>query len=122
MVPTDFPQATGVLAAPPGWDDAENGPCEPLPYAKQGPMLISMWRPDELELARLNAGFPVVLGILADAHPVVAVSVAEPMVVNQRFDVMTGRVCALGKACGWLSPGRCARAATGGCPNTEGGK
>ncbi len=80
MIPTDFPQATGVLGPPEGWDEAENGPCEVLPFMKQGPMLVSMWVPDDLEKARIAAGFPIVLAIMGDTHPVVNVSVSEPMV------------------------------------------
>lgn len=83
MIPTDFPQSTGVLAAPPGWDEETNGVCEPLPYMRQGPMLVSMWLPDSDELARLNAGLPVVLGIMQPTHPVVCMTVADEMTEEQ---------------------------------------
>ena len=40
--------------------------------------LVSKWEPTPDELARLNAGAPVVLGISAPRHPVVFVSVGVP--------------------------------------------
>lgn len=53
------------FAAPPGWDEAANGPCGTLPVIRsvegvcgKSPYLSfkSNWKPNAEELARLNAG------------------------------------------------------------------
>lgn len=64
---TQHPTNNRVLGAPAGWDQKEL-PCGALPITDvlhDGvPAVLSFWMPDAAELARLNAGEPVVLSII----------------------------------------------------------
>ena len=76
MRPIPFTTATHALGAPPNWDPEVMGECEVL-YAEKVPdgTFYSIWVPSPEELAILNAGGGVRLGVLNDTHPVVNVSV-----------------------------------------------
>jgi hypothetical protein len=39
--------------------------------------MISAWMPTAKELAQLNEGFPILLHILGEQHPVVGMSIAS---------------------------------------------
>ncbi|ACS41623.1 hypothetical protein [Methylorubrum extorquens] len=41
-------------------------------------MMVTAWEPTPDELARLNAGAPILLHILGEAHPPVRMEVGEP--------------------------------------------
>lgn len=64
-----------VFGAPTGWDQKEL-PCDALPVTRTTlggiPCLESYWRPTESELAELNAGGYVVLSIIGNSMPPVA--------------------------------------------------
>ena len=70
------PDCTLDIGAP---SDIKDGSCLPLPVEviadRYGRWARSFWKPDEFELAALNAGGAVVLEVRADGrqHPVVAV-------------------------------------------------
>jgi hypothetical protein len=71
------------MGAPSDWDSKTNGPCQTLDICDTmdeagNPIMISAWRPDEAELARLAAGAPLYLRIYGTGHPVVALYAGEP--------------------------------------------
>jgi len=74
----NHPACTRVLSAPPGTEDSVGA----LPVAQLstnlGVALFSFWKPDAGELAALNAGSCVALGVYTrpENHPVVSVGVA----------------------------------------------
>ncbi len=80
MRPTQHPSNNRVLGAPKGWDQGAL-PCGALAITDavyEGvPHVISFWRPDADELARLNAGGTVALWITGRTMPPVSVAV-EP--------------------------------------------
>lgn len=80
MQPFDLPEVTRKVGAPLEWDEATQGPCETLGIVDMEvsgvPFMVSGWRPTPDELASLNAGAAVFLGISGDQHPVVFISVA----------------------------------------------
>lgn len=67
-----FTTANHALGAPPNWDEERDGPCATL-YAERTPegLFYSIWVPSEEELAILNAGGGIRLGIYNERHPVV---------------------------------------------------
>lgn len=74
--------ATTTLCAPKDWDEDRNGICMDLPIRQEVindslPALTSAWLPTAEELARLNAGAPVLLRVIATAHPPVMLDVGE---------------------------------------------
>lgn len=74
------PACTHTLGAP---ADMQDGSCDALPVAYQdtehGRFAVSFWLPSAEELAELNAGQPVALGVRAVGrqHPVVFVATAR---------------------------------------------
>jgi hypothetical protein len=82
MRPTQHPSSTRVLGAPKGWDQ-QVLPCGALAITDVVhagvPHVISFWRPDTEELARLNAGGTVAIWITGNTMPPISV-VAEPAV------------------------------------------
>jgi hypothetical protein len=72
----NHPACTGTLAAPPGVEGVAPLPVAPL-ATDLGTALFSFWKPDAAELAALNAGQCVALGVYTQAenHPVVTVAV-----------------------------------------------
>jgi len=84
MLPVTNPAATRRLGAPPNWDQARDGECGALEIAdvideKSGNRVMeSLWRPAPEELAALNAGAAVVLGIFGATHPVVYLGCTAP--------------------------------------------
>lgn len=67
MIPRMFKGVTGILNAPRAWDDATMGDCDPLPYVYDHDLqaYVSMWVPDDEEIARINAKLPIRLMIKA---------------------------------------------------------
>lgn len=69
-----------TLKAPPNWNDAE-GSCGDLPVlVKQtinGLSFTSAWRPTPGEMAKLVAGAPILLEIIAAGHPPVSITVGD---------------------------------------------
>lgn len=70
-----------VLGAPPDWNEKRDGWCGGLPVKDQPTdtgvnQMISAWEPTPDELARLNAGAPVLLWVVGYAHPPVMLTVA----------------------------------------------
>lgn len=66
------------MAPPPDWDEATQGPCGTLDIHFDGESMRSAWLPSPEELAALNAGQPVILGIIGRSHPVVFLTVNRP--------------------------------------------
>lgn len=82
MNPLRILGATRYLGAPAGWNPDSKVPCVHLAIRDIvdpdiGPEMISSWEPTPDELARLNAGAPVVLFITGTIHPPVALTVGE---------------------------------------------
>ena len=74
--------ATTTLGAPRDWDEERDGKCMDLPIRQEVingslPALTSAWLPTPEELAKLNAGAPVLLRIIAMSHPPVMLDVGE---------------------------------------------
>jgi hypothetical protein len=74
------PSATRKFGPPAGWTPEKDGECGTLEIADVEdahghPFMESLWRPDPEELAALNAGAAIVLGISGRTHPVVYVGV-----------------------------------------------
>lgn len=82
MIPGHITNHTLVLAPPGDWDPLTEPGCGRLPIRIEvttaGPLLRSAWLPTPEELARLNAGAPVLLGILGGMHPPVSLDVGDP--------------------------------------------
>jgi hypothetical protein len=68
---------TRRLGAPKSWDHAEQGICHTLEIVDRDGFMVSAWQPTAAELARLNAGQPLYLGIQGTAHPVVFLKVGH---------------------------------------------
>lgn len=80
MQKTQHPSNNSVLGAPEGWNQSSL-PVGALPITRTEvngvPAVISYWRPSAEELAQLNAGGAVVLWVIGDTMPPVALEV-EP--------------------------------------------
>lgn len=79
MTPTEIAGANVTLGAPADWDEAVHGPCETL-KVRHGvvdglPLWQSAWLPTEVDLAKLNAGKPVIITIIGQTHPPIALEV-----------------------------------------------
>lgn len=77
------PCATRRFGPPPDWVPEEHGECGVLEIAdvvSEGRVAFmeSLWRPDADELAALNSGASIVLGIQGRNHPVVYLGVTSP--------------------------------------------
>lgn len=72
------PSNNRVLGAPKGWDQKEL-PCDALPVTvcefAGFPAVASYWTPTREELDHMNAGKPVVLFVLGQTMPPVALGV-----------------------------------------------
>lgn len=75
MKPSDFPQATGTLSAPPGMDN-----CDPLKVhrAASHNAFISCWKPTWRERFAIFFGAPAWLWVYGERHPPVAIEVSDP--------------------------------------------
>jgi hypothetical protein len=71
-----------ILGAPKGWDERRDGHIGVLyvreEITRHGPAMASAWFPTIEELRLLQAGAPVILSVMGEAHPPVAVGVGEP--------------------------------------------
>lgn len=70
MMPHHFIGQHRVLEAPKGYDHKAQGECIGLPVRFDAGTVISVWKPSEEDLARLNAGGGIVLGVLGGQPPV----------------------------------------------------
>lgn len=70
-----IPNATRNLGAPKNWDDKRDGLCGVLPIRdtviEGNRFMVSAWLPTAEDLAALNAGAAVYLGINGVVHPVI---------------------------------------------------
>lgn len=77
---TQHPSNNDVLGAPKGWDQKEL-PCGALPITRTVvngvPAMVSYWRPDPEELAILNQGGFVMLHVIGEIHPPIAVGASK---------------------------------------------
>lgn len=79
MIFTQHPTNNMELRPPDNWDH-NTTPCDTLHVtltkdAAGLNMMCSFWRPDAEELAALNAGYPIVMMVYSQSHPVVAMGV-----------------------------------------------
>lgn len=78
-----------VVGQPRDWDAELDGEVRGLPIVPQVDtqsgltFLYSVWRPDEDELAILNAGGAIRLGIAMPQHPIVNVATLTPEAVRE---------------------------------------
>lgn len=67
------------FGAPPDWDKGDGVACGTLPvtltYVDGRQAIVSFWKPDATELAKLLQGKPVVLTVFGRQHPVVSMGV-----------------------------------------------
>jgi len=77
MISKRIEGATNYLGAPPGWDPERDGHCSHLAIRREGNVCYSAWEPTPEELAKLNAGGSVILGVVG-GQPPVSLSVAAP--------------------------------------------
>lgn len=81
MIIDAIPGFTRALGKPLGWNEQEQGQCGTLPirdvmdYQTGLPFMWSQWRPEPAELAILNAGGSIHLGIQGTVHPVVSIGI-----------------------------------------------
>jgi UDP:flavonoid glycosyltransferase YjiC (YdhE family) len=84
MQPVPHPSATRRFGPPESWDEARDGPCATIHIADAtcptsgAAVMESLYRPDDEELAALNAGGKIILGIFGTVHPVVYLAVTVP--------------------------------------------
>ena len=73
---------TRAIGKPKDWNDEENGPCLTLSVSdielNHCNVMVSGWKPNEEELAMLNEGGHIYLGIYGTTHPVVFLVAAKP--------------------------------------------
>jgi hypothetical protein len=74
MQPIDFPEKNRTFVKPESWTDQD---CHPLHVQDVGDRLVSCWKPDEAERARLAAGAPVHLTVWGRGHPPVLLEARE---------------------------------------------
>jgi hypothetical protein len=78
---------TRTLGPPPGWDQELDGPCGFLHIVDDllngSSVMMSGWKPAPEELAALNAGGFVALGVVGTVHPPVIVAVYPSHVVDE---------------------------------------
>ena len=79
MIFIQHPSNNLELKAPDDWDQGVVT-CETLQATLTKdpsglPVMCSFWRPDAEELAAMQAGYPVVLMVYSNSHPVVAMAV-----------------------------------------------
>jgi hypothetical protein len=85
MRPTVTRGATHNFQKPENWDDEAEGPCGDLQVRaecfgeRQIVELISTWKPTEYELAALNAGGVIEIGICATGQPPMRAYVVDPV-------------------------------------------
>lgn len=78
----NHPRCTHVMGKPSNMTDAQCAGLPVLPFTDElGTSAMSFWKPSAEDLAILNAGGTVALGILGgmQAHPVVFVTVGHPV-------------------------------------------
>jgi hypothetical protein len=80
MTPVKIKGATRCFDAPKDWDENLDGPCDAL-FVRDGLVngvstMTSTWKPSAEELAALNAGAMVELGICGSSHPPVFLTVS----------------------------------------------
>lgn len=82
MIPKRHPDTTRYLGAPAGWEPSRHGSCGHLSIADvqhvAGNIMLSRWEPTAAELAVLNAGGSIELGVIGTIHPPVSIGVIDP--------------------------------------------
>ncbi len=63
---------TRRIGAPVNWDHSEKGICHTIEVLDEGGWMMSAWLPTPKELEQLNAGYPIILSIGGNRHPVVS--------------------------------------------------
>ena len=88
------------IGAPKDWNEAEHGKCGGL-FVRADPIdglmfLRSAWQPSKTELAALNGGASVLLGVSGQSHPVVNMGVgptpddAAPFITGTQSSKLDG--------------------------------
>ena len=79
MIPIRIHGATRVLGQPYGWNEERDGRCSPLAVRDEitsaGPTISSAWELTPAEVERVKAGAPIILSIIGNLHPPVAMRV-----------------------------------------------
>jgi hypothetical protein len=83
MIAASIEGRTRYLGKPRDWRPEVDGPCgslairDEITTAGAGAVMASAWEPTPEELDRLNRGAKVVLWVIGNVHPPVAVSVGS---------------------------------------------
>jgi hypothetical protein len=87
MISVRLRATTRTLGPPPNWDQLLDGPCGFLHIVDDllngSSVMMSGWKPAPEELAVLNAGGYVALGVVGTVHPPVIVGVFPSNVVEE---------------------------------------
>lgn len=73
MKPIKTPHTNAILGAPPGWNEAQHGPCIGLPVLQtEDPYFYSYWATTWRERLSILIGRPVRLCVVGGSHPPVS--------------------------------------------------
>lgn len=75
MRPVPIKGCTRRLGAPPSWNHEVEGICHTLEILDDSGWMTSAWKPTPKELELLNQGYPILLMIEGERHPVVSMQV-----------------------------------------------
>ena len=64
-----------ILGPPPNWDSEKHGECFSLPVAHVSGGIISAWKPNEEQIARISEGCLLYLQVVGNVMPPVMISV-----------------------------------------------
>lgn len=77
MTPIVPPGANMIYKKPVDWDEEANGPCDDLHVIKCDGFINTFWKPNADELKTLNEGGNVLIVVVGNQLPAIAVSVAS---------------------------------------------
>lgn len=82
MTPEPFAGSNVLLKAPAGWNEEMNGPCMDQAAFVGNHRVVTVWRPDQEEIALLVGGGVLVLTLVTESAPPTQVRVLHSHVVN----------------------------------------
>lgn len=75
MRPIPIKGCTRRIGAPEGWDHSKEGICHTIEVLDEDGWMITAWMPSEKDLKNLNDGYPFLLMIKGQRHPVVSLAI-----------------------------------------------
>lgn len=70
---------THRLGAPATWDHSKEGICHTIEILDQDGWMVSAWMPTPKEREQLLAGYPILLFVQGELHPVVSMAIGGMM-------------------------------------------